>query len=840
MSRRINWPITCAQGIGPDTLVGLSVERSLEMVVGMMGILKAGGAYVPLDPSYPPERLKYLIEDSAPAMLLTQAAIEERLLSNLKRLRLDADHELLANYPTHNLSTAAIGLTSEHLAYVIYTSGSTGQPKGAMLHHRGVRNRLLWGITDYQLGNADAVLHKTPLSFDVSVWEIFAPLLSGARLVIAEAGGHQDPRYQLDLMAREKVTHVDYVPTMLEVLLELEGLDQCESLKLVTCAGEPLTPELRDRFHSQTKAKLYNLYGPTEASLAVTYWVCDGTERVIPIGRPMSNVKIYILDKQLQPVPIGVAGELHIGGQAPGRGYFKRPDLTADKFIPDPFSETGGERLYKTGDLTRYRSDGAIEFLGRLDHQVKIRGMRLELGEVEAALCQHPDVREALVLAQEITAGNEFLVAYVVSKQEPLPTGDELRNFLKLTLPEYMVPARFVTMEQLPLLPNGKVDRKRLPAPEEVPIIEEYVAPDTATEAALQTIWQELLAIPSLSVTANFFEAGGHSILAIHLVKQVNNHFGEVLELRHIFQMQTIREMAEYLDQQQHVSERSSPQSNLLELKQQQAPVKPLFLVHPVGGYSHSYLELALTLDYPGRVLGLQDDDHGPDVIEDMARKYIDVMKLEQSHGPYLLGGWSMGGVVAYEISRQLLQAGESVDLLLMIDSFCPNPDIVIAATPDVREKILLQTMASELGISDEGLSPSEQAALDDMPLPDLMSLFIRLGKEQNRLPADFSVDDLTRRYQMLLKNTRALEKYRPLPLDIEIQLVRAQANTNPDWSLGWGSVAKEVTVHELAGNHFSLLRQPNVVELRQLINKLLSTDYAENQSAKSADGFMA
>jgi thioesterase domain-containing protein len=341
-------------------------------------------------------------------------------------------------------------------------------------------------------------------------------------------------------------------------------------------------------------------------------------------------------------------------------------------------------------------------------------------------------------------------------------------------------------------------------------------------------------------VTANFFEAGGHSILAIHLVKQVNDHFGEVLELRHIFQMQTIREMAEYVDQQQHVSERSSPQSNLLELKQQQAPVKPLFLVHPVGGFSHSYLELALTLDYPGRVLGLQDDDHGPDVIEDMVRKYIDIIKLEQSHGPYLLGGWSMGGVVAYEISRQLLQAGESVDLLLMIDSFCPNPDIVIAATADVREKLLLQTMASELGISDEGLSPSEKAALDDMPLPDLMSLFIRLGKEQNRLPADFSVDDLTRRYQMLLKNTRALEKYRPLPLDIEIQLVRAQANTNPDWSLGWDSVAKEVTVHELAGNHFSLLRQPNVVELRQLINKLLSTDYTENQSAKSADGFVA
>jgi amino acid adenylation domain-containing protein len=324
-------------GVGPEVPVAICMERSLELPVALLAVLKAGGAYVPLEPSYPHERLKFIIEEARAPVVLTQQAIAENHSFGVPTLRLDSDVDELASESTEN---PHIAVTDENLCYVIYTSGSTGQPKGAMLHHRGVRNRLLWGITDYQLGSGDVVLHKTPLTFDVSVWELFAPLLSGARLLIARPGGHQDTAYQLEVMARERVTHVDYVPTMLEVLLEAEGLDQCEHLKIVTAAGEALTRELRDRFYSQTKAKLYNLYGPTEASLAVTYWVCepDGEERVIPIGRPMSNVRIYILDQQLQPAPLGVAGELHIGGVAPGRGYLKRPDLTAEKFIPDAFS----------------------------------------------------------------------------------------------------------------------------------------------------------------------------------------------------------------------------------------------------------------------------------------------------------------------------------------------------------------------------------------------------------------------------------------------------------------------------------------------------------------------
>jgi len=555
-------------GVGPEVPVAICMERSLHLPIALMAVLKAGGAYIPLDPAYPRERLSFILaETRAPVVLTERVFADNPALEGVQVIQLDGDTDELATESTAN---PRVAVTEENLCYVIYTSGSTGQPKGAMLHHRGVRNRLFWGITDYKLGNGDAVLHKTPLTFDVSVWEIFAPLLSGACLVIAKPGGHQDTAYQLDLMAREKVTHVDYVPSMLEVLLEAEGLDQCRNLKIVTCAGEALTRELRDRFHSQTRSAMYNLYGPTEASLAVTYWVCNGTERVIPIGRPMSNVRIYILDKHLRPVPIGVAGELHIGGVAPGRGYLKRPELTADNFIPDAFSQSGGERLYKTGDLARYRSDGALEFLGRLDHQVKIRGMRLELGEVEAALCQHPDVREAIVLAHEITAGKS-LVAYVVSKQEPLPTGDELRNYLRRTLPEYMVPSAIVVLTELPLLSNGKLDRRALPKPEEFLAQPEaaYIAPESELEQTLAGIWQEVFQVERVSIHSNFFDLGGNSLLLAKVHSKLRAALKRDIRIIELFKHSTIHTLAKYLGETEDTRAPLDPGRKQADLRKQ-------------------------------------------------------------------------------------------------------------------------------------------------------------------------------------------------------------------------------------------------------------------------------
>jgi amino acid adenylation domain-containing protein/FkbM family methyltransferase len=427
-------------GVDPDSPVAVCLDRSLDMVVAILAILKAGAAYLPLDPALPPERLSFILEDTLAAVILTQQHLAGNLpVNRAQMICVDSDWQQLLDYSSLNPQT---DVDPDNLAYIIYTSGSTGLPKGAMLPHRGVVNRLLWGITDYRLGPEHALLNKTPLSFDVSVWEIFAPLLSGARLIIARPDGQRDSSYLVDLIHRQQVTHIDFVPSMLQVFLDDPDIALCDSLMRVTAAGESLSAELVDRFHRLSPADLYNLYGPTEASLAVTFWLCKplDTHRVIPIGRPMSNASIYILGNNLQPVPVGVKGELYIGGVAPGRGYLNRPDLTAQAFTPDPFTHRQGARLYKTGDLAKYRVDGAIEFLGRIDHQVKVRGYRIELGEIEAVLCQHSGIQEAVVVARDYSSADKRIVAYLVPDQQRASTVRQLLSFEKQGLPDYLQP----------------------------------------------------------------------------------------------------------------------------------------------------------------------------------------------------------------------------------------------------------------------------------------------------------------------------------------------------------------------------------------------------------------
>ncbi len=532
-------------GVGPEVLLGICTERSLEMVVGLLGILKAGGAYVPLDPAYPQERLQFMLNDSQVSLLLTQ----EKLVAGLPEQKarvicLDTDWEVIAQ---ENEENPVSGVEPENLAYVIYTSGSTGKPKGAMNTHRGISNRLRWMQETYRLTTADGVLQKTPFSFDVSVWEFFWPLLAGARLVVAKPGGHQDSAYLVELIAQQQITTLHFVPSMLRVFLEEQGLDTCnQCLRQVFCSGEALPFELQEHFFTRLGCELHNLYGPTEAAIDVTFWQCqrEGHLRVIPIGRPIANMQAYILDSELQPVPIGVRGELHIGGAGLARGYLNRPELTEEKFIPNPFSDEPGARLYKTGDLARYLPDGNIEFLGRLDHQVKIRGFRIELGEIEAVLSQHPDVRENVVLAREDHPGDKRIVAYVVPNQEP-PTTSELRRFLKQELPEYMVPSAFVMLDALPLTPNGKIDRRALPIPDQIrPELESgFVTPQTLEEKLLANIWAEVLGLKQVGIHDNFFELGGDSILSIQVVARANQA-GLHLKPKQLFQCQTIAKLA--------------------------------------------------------------------------------------------------------------------------------------------------------------------------------------------------------------------------------------------------------------------------------------------------------
>ncbi|RKH54315.1 non-ribosomal peptide synthetase, partial [Corallococcus llansteffanensis] len=457
-----------ARGVGPEVRVGLLLERSLELVVALLATLKAGGAYVPFDPAYPAQRLTWMLEDARPAVLLAQ----EHLLSRLPAqeapvLCLDTQWEDIALQPRHAPPPRA---THDSLAYVIFTSGSTGRPKGAMNAHGAVVNRLLWMQSAYDLKPQDVVLQKTPFSFDVSVWEFFWPLMTGARLVLARPGGHQDPAYLTRLIADAGVTTLHFVPSMLQVFLEEPGLEACTSLRQVVCSGEALPLELAERCLRRLPwAGLHNLYGPTEAAVDVTSHACVRGEsrRSVPIGRPVANTQIRLLDAHLEPVPVGVPGELFIGGVQVGRGYLGRPELTAERFIPDGFSDTPGARLYRTGDVARWLPDGAIEYLGRADFQVKVRGLRIELGEIEATLEQHPSVQQAVVVAREEVAGDKRLVAYVVrSGGTGAVDVTGLRSHLHEKLPEYMVPSAFVVLDALPLTPSGKVDRKALPAPE--------------------------------------------------------------------------------------------------------------------------------------------------------------------------------------------------------------------------------------------------------------------------------------------------------------------------------------------------------------------------------------
>ncbi|MFB2837167.1 amino acid adenylation domain-containing protein, partial [Floridanema evergladense] len=551
-------------GVGADTPVGICVERSLEMVIGLLGILKAGGAYVPLDPEYPTDRLRFMLADSSVEVLLTQQKLLNSLPEhNSQIFCLDTDWQAISQFSQENLP---LNVQPENLAYIIYTSGSTGQPKGAMNTHKGICNRLLWMQEAYQLTTDDVVLQKTPFSFDVSVWEFFWTLLNGSRLVVAKPGGHRDSEYLVNLISQQQVTTLHFVPSMLQVFLESPNLALCESLRRVICSGEALNVDLQTKFFARLGCELHNLYGPTEAAIDVTYWECVEQTQLdtVPIGKPIANTQIYILDQYLQPVPVGVPGELHIGGVGLARGYLNRAELTTEKFITNPFGDRGQvlgcreeefpqpPRLYKTGDLARYLPDGNIEYLGRIDNQVKIRGFRIELGEIEAVLSQYPEVQAAVVIAREDNPGDKRLVAYLTTETGATLTIDELRQYLKAKLPEYMVPNAFVILETLPLTPNGKVDRRSLPTPDlQTEQKDKYQAPRTPIEEILAQEWAQILKLNTVGIYDNFFELGGHSLLATQLISRIRSHLQVELPLRSLFGAPTVAELAPIIQQLQ-------------------------------------------------------------------------------------------------------------------------------------------------------------------------------------------------------------------------------------------------------------------------------------------------
>uniref|UniRef100_UPI003CF78058 amino acid adenylation domain-containing protein n=1 Tax=Pseudomonas sp. TWR2-1-1 TaxID=2804610 RepID=UPI003CF78058 len=525
-----------AQGVGPDVPVAVCAERSVELVVALLGVIKAGGAYLPLDPDHPRERLQGMLADSGSPLLLTQA----HLLDSWSGAACVPPYAL-ENLPlATQLQTAPqVNIGPENLVYCLYTSGSTGKPKAVGNRHAGLLNRLQWMQAEYTLNATDRVLQKTPYSFDVSVWEFFWPLLSGAALVMAPPGAHRDPQALRELIVEHGITTLHFVPSMLQAFVSAGELPICTSLKRIICSGEALPAELQRQVLGQTSSELHNLYGPTEAAIDVTSWACREDGNSVPIGRPIANTQIHILDADLNPVPVGVAGELYIAGVNLARGYQDRAALTAERFVANPYGGPG-ERMYRSGDLARWRADGAIDYLGRLDHQVKLRGQRIELGEIEAVLLAHAAVRECVVVARD----NQLLGYWVGTEADEAA----LKFHLGQHVPEYMVPWRLLQLPAMPLSANGKLDRKQLPQVEAQAAATGYVEPRNDAERALARIWSEVLGVERVGVTDDFFELGGHSLLATRLASQIRHQLGVQIHLGAVFDTPTVEALARHLE----------------------------------------------------------------------------------------------------------------------------------------------------------------------------------------------------------------------------------------------------------------------------------------------------
>jgi amino acid adenylation domain-containing protein len=551
LNRRANQLARHLRGLGvePGQLVAICLERSAELPVGLLGILKSGGAYVPIDPDIPPERRRFILEDSRARVILTQKKLAASLpQAHAQAVCLDADWEAISRHGVEDLPD---GANPDQLAYVIYTSGSTGRPKGVLIPHRSIYNTLRWRLQAFPMGPQDRVLHTLAFDFDASVCGTFAPLAGGARLYLMEPGAHRDPGRIVQLVTEEKITHILQPTSMLRILLEQRGIERAQSLRHFFCGGEVLTVETQNRFFERfPNAELTNLYGPTEVSVEASSWTCRRGHPVVPIGKPLANAQVYVLDARRQPVPVGVPGELYVGGAGLAWGYLNMPSLTAEKFVPNPFHSQPGARLYRTGDLCRWLPDGTLDFLGRVDHQVKIRGVRIEPGEVEAVVGRYPAVREAIVLAREYAPGEKRLVAYVVPQQRGAAIEGELRRYLKATLPEYMVPSAFVVMDAFPRSPNGKLDLKSLPAPGQ-PSAEDrpYEAPRTALEQYLCQTWQEILGVGRIGRSDHFFDLGGHSIQSAVLIHKLQEKLSEFVYTVAVYDAPSVEQLARYLSE---------------------------------------------------------------------------------------------------------------------------------------------------------------------------------------------------------------------------------------------------------------------------------------------------
>jgi amino acid adenylation domain-containing protein len=803
-------------GVGPEERVGICVDRGRDMVAGMVGILKAGGAYVPLDGNYPQERLTYMVEDAKAAVVLTQAALVERFNGFSGRIvLLDKDRAEIERQSPGNLPPNA---EPENLAYVIYTSGSTGKPKGVAITHRSAVVLLHWARQSFSAEELSGVLASTSICFDLSVFEIFAPLSCGGTVFLVK-----DALELATMPEHNAVKLVNTVPSAIRELVRLNAIP--ESVQTVNLAGEALTWGLvQDVYEIGTVKRICNLYGPSEDTTYSTYaWLEKNPDKpAVPIGKPIANSQVYVVDKGMEPVPVGVPGELCLGGVGLARGYWGRGDLTAERFVPDGLSGRRGERLYRTGDLVRWFADGNLEYLGRMDHQVKIRGFRIELGEIEAALQEHESVRQAVVIARENEGGDKRLVAYVVPERESEESNNgsgrvglrisELREHLLGKLPEYMVPGVYVQLEKIPLTHNGKIDRKSLPEPDKDIREHEYVGPRNATEETLCRLWQEVLRRERVGIHDNFFSLGGHSLLAVQVISRIKQAFTVEMPLSLLFTAPTVARMGEHIAT---VNEPDRSQSSpVLVNIQPHGSLPPFFCVHAVGGLVISYGELSQELGHEQPFYGLQSPPANllpaSDVsIEQMATLYNREIRSVQPVGPYRLGGWSMGGLIAWEMARQMMEEGDTVDLLALIDTTPPAK--YLEADDRVDEMSMLARFALDM---------SRLVGQDPAPLAERFSQSTE--QDQWNMVQDALVSygvltpitahaEMTGLLDVFTRNFLAFNNY-SLHYSQQPVVVFRASETPERFSRLWTKWAGGgIQFHSIPGDHFTMLRRPNV-----------------------------
>ena len=781
-------------GVTVESLVGVCLDRSAEMVIAVLGIMKAGGAYVPLDPSYPAQRLAYMLQDSGAAV---SVAGQEHLRQFAGYTGTVVNLEESARAIASESSVLPPGeVLPENLAYVIYTSGSTGIPKGVMVPHSAVVNLLESMREDPGLTHNDALLAVTTLSFDIAVLELFLPLIGGGRVIVADRETASDGTRLAAELTKRRATVMQATPATWRMLIG-SGWRGDKGLKAL-CGGEALSRELADSLLDRVGG-LWNMYGPTETTVWSLIARVELGAGPVPIGRPIANTTAYLLDASGKPVPQGAIGTLHIGGKGLARGYKGRPELTGQHFISRSDEGCGDERIYNTGDLARSRADGSLEFLGRLDSQVKIRGYRVELGEIESALRQHEGVSDAFVAMHGSGIDEQRLVAYVVANKPGVASASNLRQHARAKLPAYMLPSAFVILDALPLTPNGKVDRKALPAPGAAAWASgrEKIAPKKSIEATLQQIFEELLDVSPVSVTDDFFELGGHSLIAVRLVARIEKETGHNIPVTTLLQAPTVEKLAREIENRTYTAAWSS----LVELREGNPAAEPLFCIHWLGAKLVTFQQIAAMLRDDRPVYGLQprglDGSENPlGTVTEIAAEYVRAIRGRRAHGPYHLAGSCLGGVVAFEVAQQLIAEGEKVGLLLIIDASMPGPLKYLHERTGTTEWL-------DWYFGEFLLSPSRALKRWWQEAADRL-----FGGQE-----DGSSSRAAERVRAVVHQAASL--YRPMLYPGKVTLMMCSdgpVRAYEDRRLAWSSVAEGgLEIHIVPGNHGTMEKEPNI-----------------------------